>query len=515
MQIHNVQQGSQEWHDLRASADGTASEAPAMMGESKYQSRDDLLQQKVTGEVKEISPHQQKIFDQGHEAEEKARPIVEGIIGEELFPVTGSIEIEGLHLLASCDGLTMLEDQGWEHKLWNQSLAESVADATLDPHYYWQLEQQLLVTGAEKILFTTSNGTEDYIVHMEYFPIPGRREQLIAGWKQFAKDLAEYQPAVKVVKPEADAIKELPAIIVQISGGVQHSNLPAFKEQALAFIESIPTELETDQDFANAEKTVKYLDESEKKIELVKKQALEQTADISELFRVMDEIKDTMRSTRLNLNKQVSSQKETRKRDMIKASQQKLDDHIADLNEGLGDTVTDYMPHIPSDFAGAIKNKRSLENMQGALNDELARAKIEANQLAEKITRNLEVFNSTTKGYEALFADKNQLVLGDSDHLELIISDRIRKHDEAQEAMKVQQEQEVQAKAEQGPAAPEAAPEKANEEQQISSPKDPRIKEIAKYLLANNHDLSDLTAYAIAVDLIAGVVPYVYTTKAA
>jgi len=36
MQVHNVQQGTPEWHALRSSY-FTASEAPAMMGASKYQ----------------------------------------------------------------------------------------------------------------------------------------------------------------------------------------------------------------------------------------------------------------------------------------------------------------------------------------------------------------------------------------------------------------------------------------------------------------------------------------------
>ena len=52
MKVHNVQQGSPEWHALRANY-FTASEAPAMMGASKYQTRDDLLAMKKTGIVDE------------------------------------------------------------------------------------------------------------------------------------------------------------------------------------------------------------------------------------------------------------------------------------------------------------------------------------------------------------------------------------------------------------------------------------------------------------------------------
>lgn len=65
MNIHNVAQGSAEWHALRANY-FTASEAPAMMGASKYQTRTELLTQKKTGFTPEVTPQQQCIFDLGH-----------------------------------------------------------------------------------------------------------------------------------------------------------------------------------------------------------------------------------------------------------------------------------------------------------------------------------------------------------------------------------------------------------------------------------------------------------------
>ena len=54
MNIHDVVQGSHEWGALRASC-FTASEAPAMAGVSKYQSRSDLLKMKYTGEVPDLT----------------------------------------------------------------------------------------------------------------------------------------------------------------------------------------------------------------------------------------------------------------------------------------------------------------------------------------------------------------------------------------------------------------------------------------------------------------------------
>ena len=191
MNIINELQGSMGWLSARAKY-FTASEAPAMMGASKYQTRRALLKQKSTGITPDIDAYTQRLFDRGHESEAAARPIVEATIDEDLSPITGWDEIDGLPLLASFDGITQSYEIVWESKLWNAKLADAVRAGKLDPHYYWQIEHQLLVSSANKAYFTTTDGTPENTVGMWYEAIPGRREQLIAGWKQFAIDLAEH-----------------------------------------------------------------------------------------------------------------------------------------------------------------------------------------------------------------------------------------------------------------------------------------------------------------------------------
>ncbi|MBJ2111310.1 hypothetical protein JFQ86_00580 [Serratia ureilytica] len=67
MQIINVQQGSAEWHALRAKH-FTASEAPVMMAASSKMRRDELLSMKATGSEREISDWvQTNLFDKGHQ----------------------------------------------------------------------------------------------------------------------------------------------------------------------------------------------------------------------------------------------------------------------------------------------------------------------------------------------------------------------------------------------------------------------------------------------------------------
>jgi predicted phage-related endonuclease len=58
MKYLTLTQGTAEWHEARL-AHFTASEAAAMMGDSKYMSRDELLELKSTGIAKEVTEFQQ------------------------------------------------------------------------------------------------------------------------------------------------------------------------------------------------------------------------------------------------------------------------------------------------------------------------------------------------------------------------------------------------------------------------------------------------------------------------
>ena len=131
MKTINVTQGSAEWLALRAKHH-TASEAPAMMGASRYQTRDQLLHQKHTGITQEVDGHTQALFDRGHATEALARALLEEELGEDLYPITG-VSGDG-SLLASFDGITMDGSTGFEHKLWGERLAGSVASGASTPH---------------------------------------------------------------------------------------------------------------------------------------------------------------------------------------------------------------------------------------------------------------------------------------------------------------------------------------------------------------------------------------------
>ena len=301
MRIHNVIQGSADWHALRADPRVcTASEAPAMMGESKYKTRTDLLREKSTGVRPEVDSGTQARFDAGHRAEAAFRPHADALVGDELYPVTGTEDIDGMTFLASFDGLTMAGDILFEHKLWSADLASMIGRGELGPNWTWQLEHQLLVSGADRALFVTSDGTTDQCRHMWYTSIPARRAALIAGWRQFLADLDVYVHEEQAPVVVASPIMDLPAVNVNIEGALQVlSNLPEFGGRLRAFIDGLNPAPESDQDFADAENEVKVLKRAEDELQAAEDRAPAQISVVDEMRKMKAMLHKLARDTRL------------------------------------------------------------------------------------------------------------------------------------------------------------------------------------------------------------------------
>lgn len=446
MIIVNLQQGSPEWHSHRAKH-FNASDAPAMMGASKKMSRSELLRLKASGNEREYSKWVEEVlFAKGHKAEDFARSITEVALGEELYPVTGTLEVDGLQLSASFDGLTMDESLAFEHKLWNKELAESVNQKELPADYFWQLEHQLLVSGASEVLFVCSDGTEENRVVMKYTSFADRRAELIAGWKQFAIDLKNYEHTEAKAEPTGKSPETLPALHIEVKGMVTASNIDAFKSHALAVFHGINKDLQTDNDFADAEKTVKWCKDVEDKLEAAKQHALSQTADIDALFRAIDDISTEARRVRLDLDKLVKTRKENIRIEIMREAETAFAAHVSTINARLGKV---QLPAVKTDFAGVMKGKKTVQSLRDALDGELARAKIEASQLSELIGANVTTLRDMAVGFEYLFMDAQQICQKANDDLVLLIKSRIAEHKAAEEAsQKAKAEAEEKAAAE-------------------------------------------------------------------
>lgn len=407
-ETHNLVQGTDAWHQHRR-GHYNASEASAMMGVSTYRTRASLIREKAMGISEDVSEAQQRLFDRGHAAEVSIRPEIERQISDELFPVTISVNVDGLPLSASLDGLTLLGDTAFECKLWNEELAMQVRAEELAPHYYWQLEQQLLVSGAEFVIFATGDG-EDRLETMEYRSVPGRAEALIAGWEQFAADVAAYVPEETKPAPVAAVVEGFGALSLRIEGRVLASNLDAFKAGAEEFIARLPKpeDLQTDQDFADAESAVKACEEAESRIKAAKDAAQAQMADVDAAFRLADTLAQTIRTARLALDKVVKGEKENRRGQIVQSGVDAVIAHYALLNQSLGEYALQPPVSLRSDMGAAIKGKRTISSLRDAIDTAVVSEKISASQAAERVRANVAVLQEHAD-FAHLFADRVQL----------------------------------------------------------------------------------------------------------
>lgn len=431
MIVHNVVQGSNDWLELRANY-FTASEIPAAMSCSPFESRNDFIKRKAIGTSKEFSEFTLNMFAEGHRYEELARKkIAEPLLGDDLMQPTCS---RG-DILASFDGATMFFTATFEHKQLNAVLRKCVVQADLPKHIRVQIEAGLYVSGADSCFFVASEWDDfgDLIgdaVVINCVKDDDLRGEIFLAIDQVKKDIASYSH-VETAPPVIVADHEgLPNLTIEMSGDVKSSNFPAFQTAALARIDSINTDLKTDEDFAIAKKTVKFLEEAEKRLEFEKRRALSKTESIDELFRAIAHLQSHLKSKRLTLDKLVSSKEASIKSAMIQSGRDALAAHIAEIDITL---KTVQMPPISADFALAIKGKRNIESIRGAIDDLVAQKKIEANQIAKKITANLGAFDEASE-YRFLFSDISTLALKDPADTKLVIASRIAAHKEAARA---------------------------------------------------------------------------------
>ncbi len=439
MQQHNLIQGTPEWHAHRARC-WNASDAPAMMGCSPYESRSAFIKRIATGITPEVDAATQRRFDDGHRFEALARPRAEAIVGEDLSPLSGSIDA-GLsrRLAASFDGITFMGDMVFEHKSLNNDIRDCIVDEAsgnlLPALYRVQMEQQLMVSGAERCLFMATKWEGDTLVEERwtwYYANPNLRDRLLAGWRQAEIDVAAYvapeRAAAEVVV--ARPVTALPAVSVQVTGEISvRDNFPAFETAVRDFIEHrLIREPKSDQDFADLDQQIKAMKGAEAALEAAEGQMLAQVAAIDTAKRAKDMLAKLVRDNRLIAEKLLASEKERRRGEIVAVGVTALREHIAALNQRLGQN---YMPAVPADFGAAIKGKKNLASMEDAVSTELARAKIAANEIADRIDANLKTLDGVSAEHTALFPDRSTIVHKAPEDLQVLVRARVAEHDAA------------------------------------------------------------------------------------
>lgn len=440
MRIMNLTQGSPEWLAHRRTA-RNASDAPAMMGASPYVTRAELVRRVATGIEPEIDEATQARFDRGHQVEPALRAMAEELIGEDLYPVTG-VSDEG-YLGASFDGVTLAEDIILEAKQFNAGKIECIERGDIPPQDHWQIVQQFAVCeSATRCLYMVGDGTGDRTKHLwiERSQVEADIPKLLAGWQQFDADVAAYVPEPTRAEVVAAPVAGFGTLSLRVEGRVLASNLDTFRADAEAFIERLPrpADLQSDQDFADAEAAVKACGEAEARIKSAREAALAQMADVDALLRTAENISETIRAARLALEKAVKAEKENRKAEIVNAARAAYQAHEDGLK---AETKGVWLPLAAPDFAGAIKGKKSLASMKDAVDGVLAQAKIAASESAKHIRAALACLSEETEGYKHLFPDYMALIGKPVEDIRALVRGRIAEH-KAREAERLERERE-------------------------------------------------------------------------
>ncbi len=432
MRIHDLSQGSAEWAAFRLTTHG-ASEAAAMLGLSKLTTRSELLRIKHLGDPKEFCNWvQENILDYGHHVEALARPLVEKLIDDDLYPVTCSNEDEGGHLSASCDGLTMAFDTAFEHKQWNEELAASVAAGIVPDSHMPQCQQIMMITGAKRVIFTVSDGTPENFVSTEVWPDVAWFERIVDGWAQFDRDLTDYvlpEPTPMLV---ADAIQALPAVAVQVVGQISvKENFNAFETALRDFLDNkLIREPQTDQDFVDLDQQIKAMKKAEDTLDAAESMMLAQITSVDQAKRQKDMLFKLVRDNRLMAEKLFESEKARRRAEKIEAARKAFTAHVTDLQAEITGLRLDV---VMPDFAGAIKGLKTMTSIDDKLATALANGKIVADRQAKDFREKLGWINDRAADYRMLLADLQQLAAKPFEDFVLAITSRIDGHKKAEE----------------------------------------------------------------------------------
>ena len=141
-------QGTPEWHVWRSRGLG-CSDAPAIMGENPWKSREHVLKEKLGG-TRKLEPN--AAMRRGNALEPEARSAYERLTGVRVRPQC--LESTRFHWLrASVDGLALDGESVMEIKCGEAVYRHAASEGRVPKHYMGQLQHILAVTGLARIDF--------------------------------------------------------------------------------------------------------------------------------------------------------------------------------------------------------------------------------------------------------------------------------------------------------------------------------------------------------------------------
>lgn len=197
-QFDNIEQGSQEWHDLRAKYTRTASRTPVVLGLSPFSKVDKLAQEIKFG----IKPYYSAAMRQGNDLEEMVRELANEALKDEFIPTVG---VNGEYL-ASLDGINLDQDTIIEIKVSEKTYTD-IENNKIPDYYLAQIHHQMMVFETVKTAFLVAYNPK---INKLIFSKPITRnetfqrhvDRIKTAWSEFDEFIASYE------LPEADKIDD-------------------------------------------------------------------------------------------------------------------------------------------------------------------------------------------------------------------------------------------------------------------------------------------------------------------
>lgn len=225
MRLIEVEQGTPEWHAWRRRR-RMASYAPAVMSACLYNKPRDVVSFYRDGKQSASTP----AMAYGHEHEPDARAYAANVLGEFLTPICAEDGDYG----CSLDGITFDEQTIVECKAPYKGEAspiwENIARYQSAGGYVWQVQHQLMVSGAAQALYVV--WTPKKQLHIFIHPDAAKQAELRAHWdalwadvmagKGAERDDHEWLRAVTIYRQAKRAVDEAEADLEEARAVLTH-----------------------------------------------------------------------------------------------------------------------------------------------------------------------------------------------------------------------------------------------------------------------------------------------------
>jgi len=184
LQIHNVEQGSEEWFALRLEHPLTASKAQAIGtgGKGLETLCWDKMAEKFSGA--ERVDYNNEHLDRGKELEEQARAIYELETGNTVVEV-GFITDDSISQVGGVSPDGLVDKNGlFEAKCFadTKHFKMTKTGIVIESQYMWQMQMQMLFTGAEFCDFVLYNPNyKESLLVERVFPDKEKQDKILAG----------------------------------------------------------------------------------------------------------------------------------------------------------------------------------------------------------------------------------------------------------------------------------------------------------------------------------------------